>query len=84
MLDARDSSAPFYGAGDDELHLAFNFMFLHADVRRRDAARRSVETHRGSCCPRDAWPVWTGGNHDITRFPTRWADGDDRGARAPR
>ena len=26
-------------------------------------------------------PVWTGSNHDISRFPTRWADGDPDRAR---
>ena len=40
---------PFYGDGEDELHLAFNFLFVHADLeaeqmradrrgRRADAA----------------------------------------------
>ena len=23
-----------------------------------------------------AWPAWTGSNHDMSRFATRWADGD--------
>jgi alpha-glucosidase len=31
--------------------------------------------------PEHAWPVWTLGNHDVTRFPTRWADGDERRVR---
>jgi len=27
--------------------------------------------------PAGAWPLWTASNHDIVRFPTRWADGDE-------
>ncbi len=26
--------------------------------------------------PDGCTPVWTGSNHDVSRFPTRWADGD--------
>ena len=37
--------------------------------------------------PEDAWPVWTGSNHDGKRFATRWAGGDPgahaRGAADP-
>jgi alpha-glucosidase len=64
----------FYGDGVDELHLAFNFVFL--------LARGDVETlapivaRTEELLPEHAWPVWTLGNHDITRFATRWADGD--------
>ena len=49
---------PFYGTGRDELHLAFNFLFVHADLdagadardrrgrRGRPAARRLAGLHR--------------------------------------
>ena len=72
---ARRRSRSFYGNGD-ELNLAFNFLFLHApfDAPRRCAT--SIERDRASCSRAAAWPVWTGGNHDNHRFPTRWA-GDD-------
>ncbi len=30
---------------------------------------------------RTGTPVWTGSNHDISRFPTRWAEGDPDRAR---
>lgn len=26
-------------------------------------------------------PVWTGSNHDVSRFPSRWAGGSDRKTR---
>jgi alpha-glucosidase len=63
---------------DDQLHLDFNIPFVHvpfeADVLR-DTIERSEEMLRGLT------PVWTGSNHDISRFPTRWADGDPDRAR---
>ncbi len=31
--------------------------------------------------PNDAWPVWTGSNHDVGRFATRWAAGSPARAR---
>jgi alpha-glucosidase len=67
---------PFYGDGDNELHMAFNLPWLHADFRA-DALRRVVEeTQR--ILPPGAWPVWTGSNLDTSRLATRWA-GDDPG-----
>ena len=59
---SSSSCVPFYGAGEDELHLAFNFLFVHADL---DAAqlRAARRGHRGDAA-RGAWPVWTGSNHD--------------------
>lgn len=71
--------AAFYGKGD-ELNLAFNFLLLHADFdapTTRDVVERTLEA-----MPTEGWPVWTGGNHDVYRFPTRWAGGDPLKARA--
>ncbi len=72
---------PFYGEGDDELHLAFNFLFVHCRPRR-GAAARDRRGRRGASCPTAAWPVWTGSNHDAGRLATRWAGGDAARARA--
>jgi len=70
--------ASFYGQGD-ELNLGFNFLVLHAPL---DAGRlRGIVEATYGAFPADAWPVWTGGNHDVRRFPTRWAHGDERRAR---
>ncbi|HEX6488901.1 MAG TPA: alpha-amylase family glycosyl hydrolase [Candidatus Dormibacteraeota bacterium] len=64
--------APYYGSGD-ELHLAFNFRFLHAGL---DAAELSaIVEQTEAVLPSFAWPVWTASNHDVSRFPTRWAHG---------
>ena len=74
-VDDAATLGAFYGADLDELHLAFNFPFINAPFEaaamrdgRRGASRR--------CCPPGAWPAWTGSNHDMSRFATRWA-GDD-------
>jgi alpha-glucosidase len=75
-----EAFASFYGNGD-ELHLAFNFMLIHARYRA-DELRTAIETAE-RLLPASAWPVWTAGNHDNHRFPTRWADNDPARARAP-
>src|SRR5262249_45979909 len=46
-----------------------------------EALRSIVETTE-SLLPERAWPVWMLSNHDIVRFPTRMAGGDERKARA--
>jgi alpha-glucosidase len=68
--------AEFYGVGDDELHLAFNFPFLFASLAA-DPLRRVVEETEAAL-PELAWPAWAGSNHDVVRFPSRWCDGDER------
>jgi alpha-glucosidase len=69
----------YYGSGSDELHLAFNFPFAHVPFDG-ESLRAIVETTE-SLLPRGAWPVWTGSNHDVGRFATRWCDGDERKCR---
>jgi len=74
-----EAFASFYGDGD-ELNLAFNFMLLHSEfnaAQLRDAVERAE-----ALLPAHAWPVWTGGNHDNHRFPTRWGKNDPARARA--
>jgi alpha-glucosidase len=70
----------FYGSGEDELHLAFNFAFMFSDFEV--GALRTVVEATEAALPERAWPVWTLSNHDIVRFPTRMAGGDQRKARA--
>ncbi len=70
--------ARFYG-NDDELQLAFNFPFLKARFHAEPLAGFVAETE--AALPAGAWPVWTGSNHDHSRFPTRWAQNDDRRTR---
>ena len=71
--------ARFYGAGYDELNLAFNFGLVHAEL---DAAEmRAVVAATERVLPEAAWPGWTGSNHDVGRLTTRWCDGDEARAR---
>jgi alpha-glucosidase len=70
---------PFYGQGD-ELNLAFNFPFVHADL---DAGQmRAIVEGVEDGLPDGSWPVYTGSNHDAGRLMTRWAGDDERRARA--
>jgi glycosidase len=71
--------AGFYGSGEDQLHLAFNFPFTFAPLEA-DALRGVVDA-AGELLPAAAWPAWTLSNHDIVRFPTRMCGGDERKAR---
>jgi alpha-glucosidase len=74
-----DQLVPYYGAGDDELHLAFNFLFIHSEL---DAAQlRPIVEAMEQRLPAGAWPVYTGSNHDAGRLATRWAGGDAARAR---
>jgi alpha-glucosidase len=70
--------ASYYG-NDDELDLAFNFPFLFAGFEA--GALAGVVEQTLVALPADACPVWTAGNHDVSRFPTRWCGGDERKAR---
>ncbi|MBO0817775.1 MAG: alpha-amylase [Actinobacteria bacterium] len=70
--------ASYYGRGD-ELQLAFNFPFLLSEFTAPALAGVVADTLRA--LPAGACPVWTGSNHDVSRFPTRWGGGDERKAR---
>jgi alpha-glucosidase len=70
----------FYGSGEDELHLAFNFPFTFSPLEA--GVLRGIVEATEAALPERAWPVWMLSNHDIARFPTRMAGGDERKARA--
>jgi alpha-glucosidase len=74
VLDLEQMVA-FYGAGEDELHLAFNFPFMFAGLD--PAALRDVVTRTEGLLPSEAWPVWALSNHDVERFPSRICHEDD-------
>jgi alpha-glucosidase len=74
-----DQLIPFYGNGEDQLHMAFNFLFVHAALDAHEL-RPIVEAIEEKL-PAGAWPVWTGSNHDAGRLATRWAGGDEAKAR---
>ncbi len=71
--------AEFYGNGDDELNLAFNFHLVHAEFNA--AELRSAVELAEKLLPANAWPTWTGGNHDNHRWMSRWCGNDPAKAR---
>jgi alpha-glucosidase len=74
-VEPVSSLAAYYGTGRDELHLAFNFPFITSPLEA--PSLRGIVEDVEQDLPPVAWPVWTGSNHDMSRFATRWADGDD-------
>jgi alpha-glucosidase len=74
VLDVAKVAA-YYGRGD-ELHLAFNFVFTLAPLEP-SGLRAIVELTEKLLLPRLGWPVWTGSNHDVLRFPSRWCEGNE-------
>ena len=74
VLDVRTMGL-FYGQGD-ELHLAFNFSYVHAPFDPETLA--AVVDESETVIPATGWPVWTVSNHDVSRVMTRWAGGDER------
>ncbi len=79
-VEPAEALAPYYGNGHDELHLAFNFPFISAPLE--EPAMRAVVEATEAALPAGAWPVWTGSNHDMSRFATRWAANDPARVRA--
>ena len=73
-VDTLENLASYYGSGDDELHMGFNFPFIEAPFEA--AALSDIVERTEALLPSGAWPVWTGSNHDVSRLATRWCDGD--------
>ncbi len=69
--------ASYYG-NDDELQLGFNFPVVFAEFPAElpDLVDRTL-----AALPPGACPVWTGSNHDVGRFPSRWCHGEAAGIR---
>jgi alpha-glucosidase len=75
-VEHSDELARFYGVDGDELHLAFNFPFITAPFEA--APLRHLVEATEALLPADAWPAWTGSNHDMSRLASRWAGNDAR------
>jgi alpha-glucosidase len=71
-----DALAAYYGEGDDELHMAFNFPFITSAFDAHTL--RGIVEEAESLFPPGAWPVWTGSNHDMARLASRWGGEDPR------
>ena len=79
-VESLETLASFYGNGDDELSLSFNFPFLESPFEA--GPLRAIVEKTESLLPAGSWPVWTGSNHDVSRLATRWAAGDPRKVKA--
>lgn len=81
VLIGEADDVTYYGTGDDELQLVFNFPLMH--TRRLTPAHiRSNQAERLSALPRGAWPCNTLGNHDAPRVWSRYGDGSNDAALA--
>lgn len=74
VLIGEDEDVAFHGAGDDELHLVFNFPLMRTE-RLTPAHIRANQAVRLAELPASAWPCNTLGNHDSPRVWTRYGDG---------
>lgn len=78
FVDEVSEMVSYYGNGDEE-NLAFNIPFLHTEFLAGPLRALVDETER--LVPKNCAQVWTGSNHDVSRFPTRWANNNDAAAR---
>ncbi|MFL5735008.1 MAG: glycoside hydrolase family 13 protein [Chloroflexia bacterium] len=74
VLVGEDDDVAYHGAGDDELHMVFNFPLMRAG-RLTPEHIRDNQAMRLSALPPDAWPCNTLGNHDTPRIWSRYGDG---------
>jgi alpha-glucosidase len=75
VLVGETDDIRFYGSGQDELHLAFNFPLMRAEGPLSPAWIRSNQKERLSGLPPRAWPCNTLGNHDSPRVFSRYGEG---------
>ena len=78
--DTPGGPASFYGHGDDELHLVFDFRLMKSSWRA-DSFHQFLSTHVPSI-PKGGWPTIVLSNHDQPRHIDRYGAGGDAEARA--
>ena len=74
VLVGETEDPAFYGSGDDELHLSFNFPLMHTRLITPAWVRNNQEA-RLAALPPGAWPCNTLGNHDSSRMISSFGDG---------
>jgi alpha-glucosidase len=74
-----EGAAAYYGSGQDELHLVFNFGLLRQGWRARSFY--NVVAAWEAKLPGQAWPCWVLGNHDTRRLASRYVTGSFTEAR---
>ncbi len=82
VLVGENDLVSYYGNGQDELHLVFNFPLMRTD-RLTPQWVRANQVERLDSLPPGAWPCNTLGNHDGARVKSAFGDGkhDDEIAR---
>jgi alpha-glucosidase len=81
VLVGETEEISYYGSGDDELHLVFNFPLTETERLTPTWVRDNQKT-RLALLPEAAWPCNTLGNHDSPRVYTRFGDGKNNQALA--
>ncbi|MFZ6020230.1 MAG: glycoside hydrolase family 13 protein [Chloroflexota bacterium] len=74
VLIGETEDVRFYGNGEDELHLNFNFPLMHTNRLTPRWVRKNQE-ERLSSLPAGAWPCNTLNNHDSGRMMSQFGDG---------
>ena len=75
VLIGETDEISFYGDGDDELHLNFNFPLINTN-KLTPAWIRANQAERLGALPEGAWPCNTLGNHDRSRFMSMFGTHD--------
>ena len=65
-----DQVLSYYGDGDNELNLVFNFFFFVRHFRARDF--RYIIQRTMDLMPDGSWPAWVLSNHDVVRAVSRY------------
>ena len=74
LLVGENHDVRYYGDGDNELHLAFNFPLMRTN-RLTPAWIRANQSERLASLPPGAWPCNTLNNHDTSRLYSHFGDG---------
>ena len=81
VLVGESDDIAFYGEGNDELHLVFNFPLMRTK-RLTPAWIRANQAMRLSALPDGSWPCKTLNNHDSSRVYNAYGDGQNDDALA--
>ncbi len=81
VLIGETDDIAFYGKGNDELHLNFNFPLMRPRVLSAEHVR-SNQKERLAKLPAGAWPCNTLGNHDTPRMYSYFGNGEHNDTQA--
>lgn len=76
VLIGETDDVAFYGSGDDELNLVFNFPLMQCEQLNTKNIKKN-QVQRRKIMPAGAWACNTLGNHDSPRMMNRFGNGYD-------